>query len=99
MIVALRTPALGRGPGPLDYGTFRARALGLAAAYHRRLNGLGLGTAAACARIRPEELDAIEAGAAFPSPAELRALAAVYRTGIADLLDTAGRLFPPGRPG
>lgn len=93
MIVALRTPVAGRETGPLDYRTSRARALGLAAAYHRRINGLGLGTAAACARIGPDELGAIEAGVAFPSPSELRALAAVYRTGISDLLDTAGRLF------
>lgn len=92
-VATLRTPVVRRGPDPLDYGAFRARALGMAAAYHRRLNGLGVGTAAACARITADQLGAIEAGTAFPSPAELRALAAVYRTGVSELLDTAGRLF------
>lgn len=101
MIDALRTPAAYRRPGPdhapLDYPSCRARALGLATAYHRRLAGLGLSTAARCAELTPGELAAIEAGTATPTMDTVFTLADIYRTDAAvllvDALDITARLY------
>ena len=101
MIDALRTPAAYRRPGPdqapLDYETCRAKALGLAVAYFRRLTGLDVGTAAACARLTRTELAAIEHGTATPTTDTLFVLADVYRTEVTELLAQtlwiADRLF------
>jgi transcriptional regulator with XRE-family HTH domain len=96
MITGLRTPAAYRRPGPdhapLDYLSCRAKALGLAVAYHRRLHGLALGTAAACAELTATELDAIETGIATPTVDTLFALADVYRTNAVDLFAEALRI-------
>lgn len=96
MIEGLRTPAAYRRPGPehapLDYGSCRAKALGLAVAYHRRLDGLGLRTAASCADLTTTELDAIESGRATPTVDTLFVLADLYRTNVADLFAEALRL-------
>lgn len=101
MIAALRTPAAYRRPGPdhapLDYGSCREKALGLAVAYHRRLTGLDVRTAARCADLTAGELAAIEAGTATPTLDALFSLADVYRTDVARLLaealGIADRLF------
>ena len=72
MIDALRTPPAFRRPGPdrapLDFETCRAKALGLSVAYSRRLTGLDVDTAAACAQLTPGELATIEDGTATPAP-------------------------------
>ena len=101
MIAALRTPAAYRRSGsrhdPLDYRSCRARALGLAVAYRRRLSGLGLRTAAECAKLTAGELHDIESGVATPTGDTLLALTDVYRTDLAevgaDTLRLAGMLF------
>ena len=89
MTPATRTPAAFRRPGPdhapLDYLSCRAKALGLAVAYHRRLNGLGLPTAARCAELTTGELAAIESGTATPTADTLFALTDVYRITLAQL--------------
>lgn len=96
MIPTLRTPAAYRRPaarsGLLDYPTCRAKALGLAVAYRRRIAGLGLGTAAACARITDGELEAIESGIATPTADTLFALTDVYRTTLAQVGADAQRI-------
>ena len=90
MISALRTPAAYRRPGPhhapLDYTSCREKSLGLAVAYYRRLNGLGLSTAATCAELTATELRAIEAGVSTPTLDTLFALADLYRTNVAELM-------------
>jgi transcriptional regulator with XRE-family HTH domain len=97
----LRTPAAYRRPGPdhvpLDYGSCRVKALGLALAYHRRLDGLGIRTAASSIELTAGELNAIEAGVATPTADTLFLLADLYRTNVADLfaeaLEITDRLF------
>jgi transcriptional regulator with XRE-family HTH domain len=89
VIPLLRTPAAYGRPGPrndsLDYASCRARALGVTVTYHRGIAGLGLRTAAACARITTGELKSIESGAATPTADTLFALADAYRTTLAQL--------------
>jgi len=78
--------------------TAKTRAMGLASAYHRRLSGLSVDTAAACAHMQPEELAAIEAGTVAPSSDVLSALAEVYRTSVTELLARSGWIADRSRP-
>lgn len=96
MTSASRAPAAYRRPGPdrapLDYPSCRAKALGVAVAYHRRLSGLGLRTAAVCAELTASELADIEDGTATPTADTLFVLADVYRTTLVELSAEALRI-------